>query len=254
MPFQSTHAFELDSALHPLAGEHCVDSASRRPSGMFDLDSAPRPLAGEHCVDSASRKPSGTLELHSALRPLAGEHCVDLSSHGPSGTIELDSASHQLVHGSGSVAESVLPVQPTHVSITSSTKQSHSSTSQKCIQLNARSLNNKFLSFHNLIYSDSDDIIVITESWWRSNNTKAFIDRKNKYNIFRLDRVRRQGGGVCILTAKCLNAVQVQFTANIDTVLILMSAVLFTDSLPLTDHLVLLLITLIIMSVLMTAW
>ena len=208
--FQPTHAFELDSALHPLAGEHCVDSASRRKSGTLKL----------------------------VRRPLAGEHCVDLSSHRPSGTLELDAAPHQLADRS--VAESAPPVQPTHVPITSSTKQSRTSASLKCIQLNARSLNNKFLSFHNLIYSDSDDIIVITQSWLRPNITDGFIDHKNKYNIFRHDRAGRQGGGVCILTSKCLNVVQVQFTAKIEAVCldinVLMLAVLFTDSLSLTDH------------------
>ena len=50
----------------------------------------------------------------------------------------------------------------------------------------------------------------------RPNITEGFIDPKNEYNIFRHDRVGRQGEGVCILTAKCLNVVQVQFTANIE--------------------------------------
>ena len=53
--------------------------------------------------------------------------------------------------------------------------------------------NNKILSFHNLIYSDSYDILVITESRLRSIITEGFFDPKNKYNIVRHDRVGRQG-------------------------------------------------------------
>ena len=90
VPSQPIHAFELDSALRLLTGEHCVDVASRRPSGTFDLNSALRPLVEEHCVNSASRRPSGTLDLDSALRPLAGEHGVDSASCLPSGTLDLD--------------------------------------------------------------------------------------------------------------------------------------------------------------------
>ena len=52
----------------------------------------------------------------------------------------------------------------------------------------------------------------------RPNITEGFIDPKNKYKIFRHDRVGRQGEGVCILTATCLNVVQVQFSANIEAV------------------------------------
>ena len=111
-------------------------------------------------------------------------------------------------------------VRTTGTTHSRSNLQQNSSTSLKCIQLNARSLNNKFLSFHNLIYSYSYDIIAITESWWRPNITDGFIDPTNKYNSFRHDRVGRQagGGGVCILTVMCLNVVQVQFTANIEAV------------------------------------
>ena len=174
------------------------------------------PLAVNHRIDLSLHRRSGALHLVSSLCPLAVDHRIDWPSHRPSGTFELDSTLLEVAGGSG--VESVTLVQPTDFPIGSSTKQSHSSTSLKCIQLNARSLNNKFLSFHKLIDSDSYDIIVFTESWLRPNITEGFIDLRNKYNIFRHDLVGRQGGGVCKPTGKCLDVVQVQFTENIDAV------------------------------------
>ena len=47
------------------------------------------------------------------------------------------------------------------------------------------------------------DIGIITETWFTDKHSDEDVSI-NDYNIFRLDRVKRMGGGVCFLFVKIL--------------------------------------------------
>ena len=165
-------------ALLPLDGEHCVVSASRRPSGRFDLVSVLRPLAGEHCDDSASHRSFGMFEPDLALRPLAQSRWRALRRLSITSAIWHSRARLGATSARGWICHRVRTTSTTYSRSNHASYKTISLIYTKCIQLKARNLNNKFLSFHNFIYSDSYNIIVITESWLRPNISEGFIDPK----------------------------------------------------------------------------
>jgi len=85
--------------------------------------------------------------------------------------------------------------------------------SQKILHLsliNARSVTNKLPELHQLIYgSDDIDCFCITESWLNESVTDAMLDPDSMFTVFRSDRQRSRGGGVCLLISKKVNAVQI---------------------------------------------
>jgi hypothetical protein len=70
------------------------------------------------------------------------------------------------------------------------------------VVLNARSMCNKLCELHYLLYNDSYDIVLVTESWLNSRHPDGLIDPNSKYNILRCDRQSSVGGGVCVFISK----------------------------------------------------
>jgi len=71
---------------------------------------------------------------------------------------------------------------------------------------NARSICNKLPELHSLLYHETRDIILITETWLNGNIPNGLLDPEGKFHIFLHDRKERRGGGVCVLTRRELNA------------------------------------------------
>ena len=79
-----------------------------------------------------------------------------------------------------------------------------------CVYFNARSLKNKLVDLHCVLYNDpKPDICFITESWLNSTVTNAMLDPHNEFNIFRYDRINKSGGGVVILINSDIDSVPV---------------------------------------------
>ena len=73
----------------------------------------------------------------------------------------------------------------------------------KCVLFNARSLGNKLLELHHLLYTCDYDVVLVTESWLDNSMTSALLDPANKFCVIRKDR-NRNGGGVCAFVSKKL--------------------------------------------------
>ena len=68
---------------------------------------------------------------------------------------------------------------------------------------NARSVRNKLLSLHAVMYCENFQSICITETWLDSSVTDGIIDPRGLFNIYRCDRAAdSHGGGVCILVRR----------------------------------------------------
>jgi hypothetical protein len=80
----------------------------------------------------------------------------------------------------------------------------------RCALINARSICNKLPDLHHLLYTESYDVILITETWSNSNVPDSIIDLANDYRIYRRDRSDgRHGGGVCILVKRTFGSLPV---------------------------------------------
>jgi len=76
----------------------------------------------------------------------------------------------------------------------------------KAIYFNARSVRNKLNDLHAIMYTESYDIICISETWLNAVMLNGLIDPKSQFKIYRRDRqCANLGGGVCILV--CNNIV-----------------------------------------------
>ena len=108
-----------------------------------------------------------------------------------------------------------------------------------CLLFNARSLNNKLSTLHNLLYTNSYDVVVVTESWLKSYHSNGLIDPEGRYNIIRHDRLT-MGGGVCSFISKKYAFYEVD-TTNTDVEMLcfdLVFKVRVIDLSQFTDHLV----------------
>jgi len=85
----------------------------------------------------------------------------------------------------------------------------------KCILFNARSLGNKLLELHHLLYTADHDIVLVTESCLDSSITSALLDPQNKFCVIRNDR-NRNGGGVCALVSKQIQICKVDVDKPFD--------------------------------------
>ena len=97
-----------------------------------------------------------------------------------------------------------------------------SQTYLSCMYMNARSLkkiihvqDNQYISnlskFQELLYSESVDIMFVTETWLNSNVSNIEI-LPNGYNIYRADRsLRRTGGGFLLQSSMVLSSVATKF-------------------------------------------
>jgi Reverse transcriptase (RNA-dependent DNA polymerase)/Endonuclease-reverse transcriptase len=69
---------------------------------------------------------------------------------------------------------------------------------------------NKLPELYHLLYGDSNDIVIITESWLNSRIPNSLIEPDCLYTIVRCDRSSdRIGGGVCAFVRKPLSVVEI---------------------------------------------
>ena len=84
----------------------------------------------------------------------------------------------------------------------------------KCIVFNARSVCNKLLELHYLLYGHDYDVILTTETWLNAKVPNSILDPDSQYNVVRYDRPRdTTGGGVCAFVRKSLHVVEVDVNA-----------------------------------------
>jgi len=78
-----------------------------------------------------------------------------------------------------------------------------------CLMFNARSLCNKLVELHYLLYSSKFDILLVTESWLHPGITNGLLDPKRKFTVLRHDRSITTGGGVSASVGNSLQVVPV---------------------------------------------
>ncbi len=81
----------------------------------------------------------------------------------------------------------------------------------KCLYTNATSLNTSKLNELTAICDkDSPHVIFITETWWKPTSTVNLTN----YNVYRKDRLTRQGGGVAIYLRNDLNSCEIELIST----------------------------------------
>ena len=75
--------------------------------------------------------------------------------------------------------------------------QKHSCNRIKLSHLNVRSIRNHLMQVRELVVDEKLDILALSETWLNSSTTNAEV-KIQEYNIYRLDRKHKKGGGVCI--------------------------------------------------------
>ena len=77
--------------------------------------------------------------------------------------------------------------------------QKHSFNKIKLPHLNVQSIRNRnhLIQVRELVVDEKLDILTLSETWLNSSTTNAEV-KIQKYNIYRLDRKQKKGGGVCI--------------------------------------------------------
>ena len=73
----------------------------------------------------------------------------------------------------------------------------------KLYYCNARSIKNKLSDLHGLLYMSDYNVIALSETWLLPQLTDAIIDPRGLYTVYRKDRERKVGGGVCLLALMC---------------------------------------------------
>ena len=78
-------------------------------------------------------------------------------------------------------------------------KQKHSFNKIKLSHLNVQSIRNRnhLIQVRELVVDKKIDILALSETWLNSSTTNAEV-KIQEYNIYRLDRKHKKGGGVCI--------------------------------------------------------
>ena len=75
---------------------------------------------------------------------------------------------------------------------------------------NARSVANKLPELHQMLYSvNKTCCYCITETWLNDRLSNGLLDPQAMFTIFRDDRQRSRGGGVCLFINKAVTAVRV---------------------------------------------
>ena len=60
-----------------------------------------------------------------------------------------------------------------------------------------------------MLYSNSYDLLFVTESWLHPDFTNGCLDPESLFQILRKNRTVGRGGGVCVFVHKGLNVLQV---------------------------------------------
>ena len=74
-----------------------------------------------------------------------------------------------------------------------------------CFYCNARSIKNKLLELHDVLYGGFYNIVCISESWLSPNMIDGILDPSGLYKIYRKDRVDGYGG-VCIFVSRFIHS------------------------------------------------
>lgn len=85
------------------------------------------------------------------------------------------------------------------------------------INLNARSLSNKYSSFSSLVASHSPHVIGVTETWLHSDIYDCEVTPPG-YNVLRVDRKEGRGGGVALFLRSDLQYSVLQSPPEIETI------------------------------------
>jgi len=78
-----------------------------------------------------------------------------------------------------------------------------------CVMFNARSLCNKLVELHYLLYLSKFDILLITESWLHEGITNGLLDPEGKFTVLRCDRFVTSREGVCAFANNSLQVTPV---------------------------------------------
>lgn len=79
-----------------------------------------------------------------------------------------------------------------------------------CLSMfNARSICNKLVELHNVLYNENFHIVLITETWLNNNVPDSLLDPRGEFYVFRRDRDAHRGGGVCMMVNRKLGAVNI---------------------------------------------
>jgi len=82
-------------------------------------------------------------------------------------------------------------------------KSTHSASETKFYYCNCRSLRNRLVELHDLLYNAGVNILWFTETWLNEYTTNGMLDPRGLFHIYRHDRPgNNHGGGVCIFVAK----------------------------------------------------
>ena len=73
-----------------------------------------------------------------------------------------------------------------------------------CYYCNARSLKNKLIHLHDILYSGKYNVICISETWLLDKLTNGLLDPKSLFSIYRKDRGGY--GGVCMFISKFISS------------------------------------------------
>ena len=86
----------------------------------------------------------------------------------------------------------------------------------KCFLANARSLKNKLPDLYHVLYDESTvyDCLFFTESWLNNYVPDSLLDPRGHYIVFRSDRLRGNGGGVCAFVSKKFRCLPVDLSSS----------------------------------------
>ena len=99
----------------------------------------------------------------------------------------------------------IKPVKIQNSSSKTSNTQNHKKSELKLVHVNIRSLKNRnnLIQLRQLTYKQQYDILTISESWLNSTVKNSDVQIEG-YKLLCLDRLGKQGGGVCVYTRTSL--------------------------------------------------
>ena len=84
----------------------------------------------------------------------------------------------------------------------------------KCLLLNCQSICNKYLSVMEHVIDEDADVVIITETWLKSNTNEVTSAVKDYgyelYHNHRKDRAKIGGGGVGVIARKTITMKQIK--------------------------------------------
>jgi exonuclease III len=65
-----------------------------------------------------------------------------------------------------------------------------------------------------VLYEGNFDCVFVVESWLDPSMSNGLLDPEGKFNVFRFDRSKLNGGGVCVFVNKCYTVNEVNIIRN----------------------------------------